>query len=78
VGSEGVAVTVNEAIARRIFLAAIAEHRCGELLDALLEGGSATVDAITGQLVIVTDEQLSTIGMDSGARRRVGDTDAEH
>lgn len=50
-----------DAMATHIFRAAIAEERCGELFNALISGGSATVDAITHKLVIVTENQLSQL-----------------
>lgn len=40
-----------EPIARRIFDAAIAERRCGELLLSLFDGAGASV-AVSGELVI--------------------------
>lgn len=44
---------IPEALARAIFVAAISENRCSELLCALFEGGSATIDRTDGSLVIV-------------------------
>ena len=41
-----------EPIARRIFDAAIAERRCGELLLSLFDGAGVTVNHKTGRLVI--------------------------
>lgn len=46
-----------DAMARRIFTAALSEDRAGELLEALFEGASATVDR-EGKLVIITAEQM--------------------
>ena len=43
---------------RAVFLRAIAEDRCGELLDCLFDGGSASIDARTGELVLVADFDL--------------------
>lgn len=40
-------------MARHIFQQALAEDRCGELLDALFNGASATVDAHTHRLLII-------------------------
>lgn len=48
----------DEEAARAIFEAAIAEHRCDELLTALFDGGSATVDRRTGELVVINGAQL--------------------
>lgn len=52
---------VPELVARRILGAAIAEDRCAELLNCLFDGGSATVDAATGNLVLVTADQLAAL-----------------
>jgi len=49
---------MNEAMARRILLAAIDENRCAELMDCLFDGGSATVDARTGKLVLISGGAL--------------------
>jgi hypothetical protein len=48
-----------EAMARTIFIHALAEERCGELLECLFDGGSATVDAETDKLVMITAGQLA-------------------
>lgn len=50
-----------EGMAREIFEAAIAEDRCGELLGCLFEGGSATVDAGTGKLVLLYASQIQQL-----------------
>ncbi len=55
---------MNEEIARRIFQAAIDENRCVELSDAFWNGGSATVDAATGKLVVVSGDQINQMMMD--------------
>jgi hypothetical protein len=47
-----------EDFAAGIFRTAIAEGRAGELLDCLLEGGSCTVDPLTGKLMLATAEQI--------------------
>lgn len=44
-----------------IFLAAIGERRCGELLTALLNEGTATVDT-DGRLVIINGDMLMGLG----------------
>lgn len=49
-----------EAMARRIFMAAMQERRCGELLDALFDGASATVGP-DGVLVIMPGDLLATM-----------------
>jgi hypothetical protein len=41
-----------------ILTTAIAEGRAGELLDCLFEGGSCTVDPLTGRLILATAEQV--------------------
>lgn len=51
------------ALARQLFATAINEDRCGELLMCLFEGGSATVDHKTGQLVLATAEQLEQLSV---------------
>ena len=51
-------------IAQRIFEAAIAEHRCGELLEALCDGATATCDYRTGKLVIIPAEQIAHLAGD--------------
>lgn len=48
-------------VAKRVFIAAIAEDRCGELLEALLDGGSATVNIHTQRLTIVAGQQLADL-----------------
>jgi hypothetical protein len=49
-----------DATAKRLFLTAITEDRCGELLDALFHGASATVDP-EGRLVIISAEQMASL-----------------
>lgn len=49
---------IPEEFARRILQKTLDEHRAGELLDALFEGGSVTIDAESGELVIITHAQL--------------------
>lgn len=51
----------SEALAKRILLTAIAEGRAAELLECLFEGGSATVDATTGKLMLATADQLAAL-----------------
>lgn len=46
-----------DVIAQRIFETAIASHRCGELLECLFDGGTATVDS-SGKLVLVSADNL--------------------
>lgn len=43
---------VHESIAASIFRTAIREGRANELLEHLLDGGSCTVDAVTGRLIL--------------------------
>lgn len=52
---------MKELIAQRIFEAAISEKRCWELFSCLIDGGSATVDAETGKLMLITGEQLEEL-----------------
>lgn len=47
-----------EVAAKRILAQAIAEDRAAEFLEAMWDGGSATVDQTTGKLVIITGDQL--------------------
>lgn len=42
----------REELATSIFLAAISEKRCAELLNNLFEGGSATVTLDSGKLLL--------------------------
>jgi hypothetical protein len=51
----------DETLARAIFMQAIREERCAELLHCLFDGGSATVDAVTGKLVVVSSDQLAAM-----------------
>ncbi len=50
-----------EPLARAILRAAINEGRAAELLDCLFDGGSATVDAVTGQLVLASSDILKKL-----------------
>lgn len=56
------AMNLTEAFARRIFEQAIRENRCGETLECLWGGGSVTVDAITGKLVLASADMLKQMG----------------
>lgn len=53
-------ITITEPTAARIMQTAINEERAAELLDALLDGGSATVDP-TGHLVIISANMLADL-----------------
>jgi hypothetical protein len=53
------------AMAEAICTRALVEGRCAELLEVIFAGGSATVDAATGNLVLVSAEQLRAM---AGAR----------
>lgn len=44
---------LDEPLAAEILDAAIIERRAAELIDCLFEGGTATVDDLTGRLVLV-------------------------
>lgn len=50
-----------DSLAKRMFLVAIETDRCGELLECLFDGGSATVDP-AGQLILVDAETLRQLG----------------
>jgi hypothetical protein len=56
-------VTTNplEPIARRIFEQAIKEQRCGDLMECLFNDGSATVDAVTGVLVLISADGINQL-----------------
>lgn len=45
---------------------AISERRCAELWDCLTQGGSATVDALTGELVLYPRGFLEELAGRSG------------
>ena len=51
-------------MAHNIFQTAINERRCGELLDCLFDGGTATVDARTRQLVIIPASAMAALNGD--------------
>jgi len=57
-----------ESIAAEICRAAIREERAAEFLTCLFDGGSATVDALTRKLILVTGEQLKQMGGDFSDR----------
>jgi len=52
---------ISEALAQRIFAQAIHEDRAAELLECLFDGGSATVDAITGKLVLISLPDVTSL-----------------
>lgn len=52
-------------MARALFLNACATNQEGELFMCLIEGGSATIDAVTGEIVMVTAEQLDQLHVHS-------------
>lgn len=54
-----------ERMARLIFQAAIDEGRCAELLDALFDGGTATVSP-NGKLVIIGLPQIQRLEAGTG------------
>jgi hypothetical protein len=54
-----------DAMAERMFRAALAEHRCGALLECLFAGGSATVDP-NGRLVLLPSSTIEGIGEAEG------------
>lgn len=51
-------------IATQIFEKAIATGQAGELLECLFEGGSATIDRLTGRLVMVPGAAIISMGGD--------------
>jgi hypothetical protein len=61
--------TVNENFAAEILRCAIESERAAELLDCLFDGGSCTLDTKTGELVLVSADQLSGIvwGVSAGS-----------
>ena len=48
-------------VARRLFTAALEQDRAGQLYNALISGGSATIDATDGQLVIIDADILAAL-----------------
>lgn len=51
-----------EPLAQSILIAALKERRASEMLSCLFDGGSATVDAVTYKLVLISGEQLKDLG----------------
>lgn len=47
---------IPEHVAKVIVRAALKEGRCGELLTCLIDGGSATIDATSGDLILADSE----------------------
>lgn len=62
-----------EAMATRILEAALRERRAAELLECLFEGGSATVNAVTGKLVLASAAQLRQMVVSDDLVREVID-----
>lgn len=54
-----------ETVARAIFQQAINEQRCAELLECLFEDGTATVDAKTGNLVVIPAEAMKPLAAEN-------------
>lgn len=52
---------IPESLARAILTAAINEERCSEMLMCLFNGGSATVDPVTGKLLLASAKQLQAL-----------------
>ena len=52
---------IPERLAKLIFATAIRDDRASELMTAFINGGTATVDMHTGELVIISQEQLDGI-----------------
>lgn len=53
-------------LAQRVFTIALRDHRCGELLEHLFDGGSVTVDPTTGALVLISHETLAMMDAADG------------
>lgn len=47
-----------DTMATAIFRKAIAEGRCGEAMECLFDGGSVTIDIVTGELVLASSAAL--------------------
>jgi hypothetical protein len=56
---------ITEPYARSIFMLAIMENRSAELLDALFDGGSVTLDEDQRKLTIVSGAQLRALTRDN-------------
>ena len=52
---------LSEQVARRILQAAMAENRCANLIECLWDGGTATVDHSTGDLVLIEGRLLADL-----------------
>lgn len=52
---------MNEQFCQAILAAAITEGRASELLEALFDGGSVTIDATTRQLVILPGSAITAL-----------------
>lgn len=50
-----------DTLAKGMFLQSIREDRAGELLECLFEGGSATLDAATGKLVMLPGSAFQSL-----------------
>ena len=48
-----------ERLAVNLFQTAINRGQAGELLECLFDGGSATIDPVTGEIVMVTEDLLN-------------------
>lgn len=51
-----------ESMATQLFMKAIVTRKAGELLDCLFGGGTATIDRTTGEVVMITAEQMGATG----------------
>jgi hypothetical protein len=51
----------DERLAEAVLIAALHEGRAGELLDCLLDGGSCTIDQVTGLLTLASRDQLASL-----------------
>lgn len=53
--------TAYDRVVREMFARALLDNRCTELLECVAAGGSATIDARSGELVLITAEQLASL-----------------
>lgn len=48
-----------DVVARRVFTLALRDNRCGELLAHLFDGGGVTIDALTGEMILLPADLLA-------------------
>lgn len=49
---------IEERFAKRLFEAAIEQGKAAAVLECLWQGGSVTIDAMTGKVTLITADQL--------------------